>query len=66
MSRLFPDLLLTGIGLPTEKSEFYFEKGTTKKYGYEKLSGGEKAAFDLLLDMVIMNEKPYIFTAANG
>lgn len=56
MSRLFPDLLLTGIGLPTEKSEFYFEKGTTKKYGYEKLSGGEKAAFDLLLDMVIKSD----------
>ena len=56
MLRLFPDLLLTEIGLPTEKSEFYFEKGTTHQYGYEKLSGGEKAAFDLLLDMVIKSD----------
>lgn len=56
MKRLFPDLLLSGIGLPTEKAEFYFEKGQTKRYGYEKLSGGEKAAFDLLLDMVIKSD----------
>lgn len=56
MSRMFPDLLLSGIGLPTEKSEFYFDKGITKKYGYEKLSGGEKAAFDLLLDLAIKSD----------
>lgn len=56
MLRLFPDLVLTGIGLPTEKSEFYFKKGITEKYGYEKLSGGEKAAFDLILDLVIKSD----------
>ncbi len=56
MKRLFPDLLLSGIGLPTEKAEFYFEKGQTKRYEYEKLSGGEKAAFDLLLDLVVKSD----------
>ena len=56
MERLFPDLNFAGIGLPTEKSEFYFEKGITKKYEYEKLSGGEKAAFDLLLDLVVKTD----------
>lgn len=56
LNELFPDLLLTELGLVTEKAEFYFSKGTTQKYGYEKLSGGEKAAFDLLLDFVIKNQ----------
>lgn len=53
---LFPDLLLTELGLVTEKAEFYFDKGTTQRYSYEKLSGGEKAAFDLLLDFIIKNQ----------
>lgn len=56
LHRLFPDLLLTEIGLVTEKAEFYFSKGSTTRYGYEKLSGGEKAAFDLLLDMVVKGQ----------
>lgn len=56
LRRLFPDLTLTEIGMVTEKAEFYFSKGTTQRYGYEKLSGGEKAAFDLLLDMVVKSE----------
>lgn len=56
LNRLFPDLLLTEIGLVTDKAEFYFSKGCIEKYGYEKLSGGEKAAFDLLLDLVVKNE----------
>ena len=56
LHRLFPDLLLIEIGLVTDKAEFYFSKGCIEKYGYEKLSGGEKAAFDLLLDLVVKNE----------
>lgn len=56
LHELFPDLLFTELGLITEKAEFYFEKGATLRYGYEKLSGGEKAAFDLLLDFVIKNQ----------
>ena len=53
LKRLFPDLLLTYISLPTEKAEIYFKKSIVEKYGYENLSGGEKAAFDLLLDIVV-------------
>ena len=53
LKRLFPDLLLTYISLPTEKAEIYFKKGIVEKYGYENLSGGEKAAFDLFLDIVV-------------
>lgn len=56
LNRLFPELLLTEIGLVTDKAEFYFSKGCIKRYGYEKLSGGEKAAFDLLLDFVVKLE----------
>lgn len=56
LKRLFPDLLLTEIALPTEKAEIYFEKGIVKEYGYDKLSGGEKAVFDLLLDIVIKSD----------
>lgn len=56
LHRLFPDLLFTELGVVPDKAEFYFEKGITRHYGYEKLSGGEKAAFDLLLDCVIKNQ----------
>lgn len=53
IKHLFCDLELLEIGMPTDKPEFYFKKGITEKYSYEKLSGGEKAAFDLLLDLVV-------------
>ena len=32
---------------------FYFEKGSASSYHYKNLSGGEKAVFDLLLDLHI-------------
>lgn len=53
MKNLFPDLIFSGMESPVEKAEFYFKKGSVEKYGYEMLSGGEKAAFDLLLDLVV-------------
>ena len=56
LNRLFSDLTLTEIGVVTDKAEFYFSKGCIDRYGYEKLSGGEKAAFDLILDLVVKNE----------
>lgn len=56
INRLFGDLELLEIGLPTDKPEFYFKKGAVEKYSYEKLSGGEKAAFDLILDLVVKSE----------
>ena len=51
MKRVFGDLLLNSVSDPLGTGAFYFEKGTVKSYHYKNLSGGEKAAFDLLLDL---------------
>ena len=51
MKRVFGDLLLNNISDPLGSGAFFFEKGTAKSYHYKNLSGGEKAAFDLLLDL---------------
>lgn len=57
MSRVFEDLLLTELGSPLERGTFYFEKGTSKDFHYMNLSGGEKAAFDLILDIIVKRSK---------
>jgi hypothetical protein len=51
MKAVFGDLALNNISDPLGAGAFYFEKGTAKSYHYKNLSGGEKAAFDLLLDL---------------
>ena len=55
MGNIFDDLLLNNISNPLEPEgdagAFFFEKGSTDSYHYKNLSGGEKAAFDLLLDI---------------
>ena len=55
MSNVFADLVLNNIKNPlsTEGNygSFSFEKGSVKSYQYKNLSGGEKAAFDLILDI---------------
>jgi energy-coupling factor transporter ATP-binding protein EcfA2 len=51
MRRVFGDLVLHSISDPLGSGAFFFEKGTAKSYHYKNLSGGEKAAFDLLLDL---------------
>ncbi len=53
MNRVFGDLVLTGPGKPLTDGSFFFEKGVSKDFRYMNLSGGEKAAFDLLLDLVV-------------
>ncbi len=53
MSRVFDDLILSGIGEPTSQGTFLFDKGTSKEFPYKNLSGGEKDAFDLLLDLIV-------------
>jgi predicted ATPase len=53
MSSVFGDLLLAGPGDPLTNGSFYFEKGTSKDFHYKNLSGGEKPAFDLILDIII-------------
>ena len=51
MRCVFADLMLNSIADPFGDGAFFFEKGTAKSYHYKNLSGGEKAAFDLLLDL---------------
>ncbi|MEQ9335357.1 AAA family ATPase [Thalassobaculum sp.] len=53
LTRLFPDLIFTGIGNPLDQGAFQFNKGASKGFDYKNLSGGEKAAFDLILDIVV-------------
>lgn len=50
---MFDDLNLSSIGDPLRNGSFYFEKGVSKDFHYKNLSGGEKSAFDLLLDLII-------------
>ena len=56
LQAIFPDLRLHSLEDSEGKGTFYFEKGEAKKYNYVNLSGGEKAAFDLLLDFIIRKE----------
>ena len=53
MRAVFGDLVLNNISDPLGSGAFYFDKGMAKAYHYKNLSGGEKAAFDLLLDLHI-------------
>ena len=48
--KLFPDLDLKSLGNPLQNGTFRFTKGTSEEFVFENLSGGEKAAFDLILD----------------
>jgi len=53
LQRVLPDLTLTGLGNPVENGTFRFTKGAARDFEYKNLSGGEKAAFDLILDLVV-------------
>jgi len=53
MARLFPDLMLNDLGNPLTTGTFRFDKGTSRHFEYKNLSGGEKAAFDLMLDFIV-------------
>jgi len=54
--RVFPDLELLGPGDPLEAGTFEFRKGAVEHFPYLNLSGGEKAVFDLLLDLLIKSQ----------
>lgn len=56
LQSLFGDLLFEGPGHPFEDGTFLFTKGTVNKFVYENLSAGEKAAFDLILDLAIVRD----------
>lgn len=53
LSNVFPELTLLGLGNPLEQGSFHFKKGSTHSFDYKNLSGGEKAAFDLILDIIV-------------
>ena len=59
MEELFKDtqLILTGLGSPNKHKVFEFDKGTNHGLSYENLSSGEKAALDMLLDIVVFKEE---------
>ena len=48
-----PQLTLTGLGNPKDQKIFEFDKGTSQGFSYENLSSGEKAALDLILDIIV-------------
>ena len=56
MKHVFHDLQLDGPGDPMVDGTFFFEKGVSHNWKYKNLSGGEKAAFDLLLDFILKTQ----------
>ena len=48
-----PQLTLAGLGSPKDMKIFQFDKGTSHGFTYHNLSGGEKAALDLILDIIV-------------
>ncbi|WP_420195072.1 AAA family ATPase [Marinobacter sp. GH_1] len=57
MLKVFDGLVLEGPGNPLEGGTFRFTKGDSSNFHYKNLSGGEKAAFDLLLDFIVKRKK---------
>ena len=53
VSRLFPELILNNLANPMEDGTFRFTKRASEGFHYKNLSGGEKAVFDLILDLVV-------------
>ena len=53
LTRVLPHLRFAGLGDPTSGGSFYFTRDAARGFRYENLSGGEKAVFDLLLDVHI-------------
>lgn len=54
LATIFPDLTLLGVSPdPLTGGTFRFSKGASSDFPYKNLSAGEKAAFDLLLDLAM-------------
>ncbi len=51
--RLFPNLKFNSLANPLRDGTFRFTKGTSQGFSFMNLSGGEKAAFDLILDLIV-------------
>ncbi|CAJ2375851.1 MAG: hypothetical protein IBGAMO2_130052 [Arenicellales bacterium IbO2] len=55
---LFPDLVLNKLRSFSAGGEtLRFDKGGVEGFAYDNLSGGEKAAFDLILDFVVKRQE---------
>ena len=52
-ARLFPEMTLDSLSNPLVDGTFRFTKGSSRGFEFKNLSGGEKAAFDLILDIVV-------------
>ena len=50
---LFPSMVLHSLGNPVDNGTFRFSKGDSHGFAFKNLSGGEKAAFDLILDLAV-------------
>ena len=53
VSQLFPELILNSLANPMEDGTFRFTKKASEGFHFKNLSGGEKAVFDLILDLVV-------------
>ncbi|NYD39175.1 AAA family ATPase [Actinomycetospora corticicola] len=53
MRNIFGELEVENISDPLGGGSFYFSKNESRRWHYKNLSGGERAAFDLLLDMAV-------------
>ena len=56
LKHIFEELTFTSLGDPLFNGNFYFSKGIIDNFSYQNLSAGEKAAFDLILDMVVQSQ----------
>lgn len=56
LSSVFPAITLIGPGDPLDGGTFRFTKGSASNFAYKNLAAGEKAAFDLFLDLLVRRE----------
>lgn len=56
VQRLFPSLSYASLGNPTDGGSFFFNRDGERNFRFENLSGGEKSAFDLLLDAHVVRQ----------
>lgn len=50
------NLTMDGLGNPLQTKTFRFSKGTVSGFHFDNLSGGERAIFDLLFDLIVQRE----------
>jgi hypothetical protein len=57
LKNVLPEIELLSLGNPFKVESFRFAKGAAQKFNYMNLSGGEKAAFDLILDYTLKRKE---------